>query len=154
MRLSRGHEGAADCAGAPGQRRTCRNLSLTSLMSTSMPASALAVAMPEPMRPPPSTATFRIFLGFRPASVMPFTCSRGAATSSQNAGHSTQGQLLKGVDLICCVGARWNETRSGDVTVPSHTEADACTISSRCFKAERYAFPFHVSHMRTRTQEH
>ena len=45
---------------------------------TSMPASALAVAMPEPMRPPPSTAIFFIFRGFRPASVMPFTYRRGA----------------------------------------------------------------------------
>ena len=53
---------------------TWRNLSLISLSSTSMPTRMEAVAMPEPIRPPPSTATFFTGLGLRPASVTPVTC--------------------------------------------------------------------------------
>ena len=37
---------------------------------------ALAVAMPEPMRPPPSTAIFLMRLGFKPPSVIPLTYTR------------------------------------------------------------------------------
>ena len=52
---------------------TSKNLSLTSLMMTSWPASRPAVAMPLPMRPPPMTATLCTLRGFSPASVTPVT---------------------------------------------------------------------------------
>lgn len=60
-----------------------------------MPASALAVAMPEPMRPPPNTAIFFMRRGFRPPSVIPRTflvarcakkmCTRALCVSSEAA---------------------------------------------------------------------
>lgn len=47
----------------------CRNLESISLIITEMSLNRRAVAMPEPIRPPPMTATFLIFLGFNPTSV-------------------------------------------------------------------------------------
>jgi hypothetical protein len=35
-----------------------------------------AVAMPEPIRPPPMTAAFLTFLGFSPISVTPGICQK------------------------------------------------------------------------------
>ena len=68
------HHSSDFCVYHRGQStHTCRNLSLTSLMMTSWPASSPAVAMPLPMSPPPMTATLRTLRGFRPASVTPFT---------------------------------------------------------------------------------
>mmetsp|Transcript_695 Transcript_695/g.2030 ORF Transcript_695/g.2030 Transcript_695/m.2030 type:complete len:319 (-) Transcript_695:535-1491(-) len=51
----------------------CRNLSLTSFKMTLMPTVRQAVAIPEPMRPPPSTATVFMGRAFSCPSVMPFT---------------------------------------------------------------------------------
>mmetsp|Transcript_33969 Transcript_33969/g.47060 ORF Transcript_33969/g.47060 Transcript_33969/m.47060 type:complete len:208 (-) Transcript_33969:949-1572(-) len=50
-----------------------RNCWLTSFSRTCTPARTSAVAIPEPMRPPPSTATRRMGRGARPTSVTPCT---------------------------------------------------------------------------------
>lgn len=67
--------------------RTSRNFWLISLRRTGMPTKTQAVAMPEPMRPPPNTATFRMGLALRPPSVTPFTffvdrCAKNMCTSA------------------------------------------------------------------------
>ena len=54
---------------------TSRNFWLTSFSTTSMPATSVAVAMPLPMSPPPSTATILMGRGLRSPSVMPVTCA-------------------------------------------------------------------------------
>eukprot|EP00955_Chlamydomonas_euryale_P113714 366229-Chlamydomonas_euryale.AAC.67 len=52
-----------------------RNGCLISLRMASTPLSTSAVTMPDPMSPPPSTATHLILRGERPASVTPRTCA-------------------------------------------------------------------------------
>jgi hypothetical protein len=71
-----------DCQELAEVESTSRNFWLTSFRSTSMPASALAVAMPDPMRPPPSTAIFLMRRGFRPPSVIPRTCAAASHLQS------------------------------------------------------------------------
>lgn len=53
-----------------------RNFWLISLRMTEWPARVRAVAMPEPMRPPPRTAMTLSDRGCSPVSVTPFTCRR------------------------------------------------------------------------------
>jgi hypothetical protein len=60
---------------------TSRNFWLTSFSTTSMPATSVAVAMPLPMSPPPSTATVLIGRAFRFPSVMFVTCAAHSVQS-------------------------------------------------------------------------